>query len=78
QIISITDPLIDETGRRSTSSFGSLTQSVSAEDNERDVAREIGKKAGLFFFFKGEGCTLCSKQASIMQTFSYMTGIPII
>ncbi|MEQ0217885.1 conjugal transfer protein TraF [Klebsiella sp. CN_Kp114] len=78
QIISITDPLIDETGRRSTSSFGSLSQSVSAEDNERDVAREIGKKAGLFFFFKGEGCTLCSKQASIMQTFSYMTGIPII
>lgn len=78
QIISITDPLIDETGRRSTSSFGSLTQSVSAEDSERDVAREIGKKAGLFFFFKGEGCTLCSKQASVMQTFSYMTGIPII
>ncbi|MBQ0600801.1 conjugal transfer protein TraF [Klebsiella oxytoca] len=78
QIISITDPLIDETGRRSTSSFGSLSQSVSAEDNERDVAREIGKKAGLFFFFKGEGCTLCSKQASIMQTFSYMTSIPII
>lgn len=78
QLISITDPLIDETGRRSTSSFGSLSQSVSAEDNERDVAREIGKKAGLFFFFKGEGCSLCSKQASVMQTFSYMTGISII
>lgn len=78
QLISITDPLIDETGRRATSSFGSLAQSVSADENERDVAREIGKKAGLFFFFKGEGCTLCAKQASVMQTFSYMTGIPVI
>ncbi|PHM72214.1 conjugal transfer protein TraF [Xenorhabdus sp. KJ12.1] len=78
QLISITDPLVDETGRRSTSSFASLSQSVSAEDNEREVAREIGKKAGLFFFFKGKGCTICSKQASIMQTFNYMTGIHII
>ncbi|ELY4881471.1 thioredoxin family protein (plasmid) [Providencia huaxiensis] len=78
QLISITDPIIDETGRRSTSSFGSLSQSVSAEENEKQVAREIGKKAGLFFFFKGEGCKLCSQQASVMQTFSYLTNIPVI
>lgn len=78
QLISITDPMVDETSRRSTSSFGSLSQSVSAEKNEKDVAKEIGKKAGLFFFFKGQGCTLCAKQASVMQTFNYMTGIPII
>ncbi|EOC0011720.1 conjugal transfer protein TraF [Cronobacter turicensis] len=78
QLISITDPLIDETSRRSTSSFGSLSQSVTADENEREVAKEIGKKAGLFFFFKGEGCTICSKQASVMQTFSYMTGIQVI
>ncbi|EGT5675314.1 pilus assembly protein [Cronobacter dublinensis subsp. dublinensis] len=78
QLISITDPLIDETSRRATSSFGSLSQSVTADENEREVAKEIGKKAGLFFFFKGEGCTICSKQASVMQTFSYMTGIQII
>lgn len=78
QLISITDPLIDETGRRSTSSFGSLSQSLSAEDKEREVTKEIGRKAGVFFFFKGEGCSICSKQASIMQTFNYMSGIPII
>lgn len=78
QIISITDPLIDETARRSTSSFSSLEQSVTAGDNEKEVTKEISKKAGIFFFFKGEGCTLCVKQASILRTFNYITGIQII
>lgn len=78
QLVSITDPLIDETGRRSTSSFGSLSQSVTAEDNTRIVAKDISKKAGIFFFFKGEDCPLCAKQASIMQMFGYMTGIPVV
>ncbi len=78
RLVTSTDPLIDESSRRSTSTFGAMSQSSVAEENSRTVAKDISNKAGIFFFFNGENCTLCVKQAAIMQTFNYMTGINVI
>lgn len=78
RLVTSTDPLIDESSRRSTSTFGAMDQSAEAEKNSRLVIKDIASRAGVFFFFRGEDCTVCVKQASIMNTFTYMTGMKVI
>ncbi|HHJ2731395.1 TPA: conjugal transfer protein TraF [Escherichia coli] len=78
RLVTSTDPLIDESSRRSTSTFGAMDQSNAAADKSSLVVKDIATKAGIFFFFRGEDCSSCSKQASVMTAFNYMTGIKII
>ncbi|WP_434526521.1 conjugal transfer protein TraF [Photorhabdus asymbiotica] len=78
RLVTSIDPLIDENNRRSTSTFGAMDQSNEAENSSRIIAKDIGNKAGIFYFFRGKNCTLCVKQASVLNTFNYMTGIKII
>ncbi|HCB3912015.1 TPA: conjugal transfer protein TraF [Citrobacter freundii] len=78
RLVTSTDPLIDENSRRSTSTFGAMDQSNEAENNSRTVIKDVATKAGLFFFFRGENCSICVKQASVMNTFSFMTDMKVI
>ncbi|WP_272570332.1 conjugal transfer protein TraF [Providencia sp. PROV255] len=78
RLVTSTDPLIDESSRRSTSTFGAMDQSAEAEKNSRLVIKDIATRAGIFFFFRGEDCSICVKQAAVMNTFTYMTGMKVI
>lgn len=78
RLVTSTDPLIDENNRRSTSTFGAMDQSNEAENNSRTVIKDVATKAGMFFFFRGENCSICVKQAAVMNTFSFMTNMKII
>lgn len=78
RIVTSTDPIIDENNRRSTSSFAALEQSRVAEEKKTEVLQTIAKKAGIFFFFKGRGCSLCEKQVEVLRAIKTESGISII
>lgn len=77
RLVTSTDPLIDESSRRSTSTFGAMDQSAEAEKLTACYKRHCHTRWG-FLFFRGEDCSICVKQAAIMNTFTYMTGMKVI
>lgn len=78
RIVTSTDPIIDENNRRSTSSFAAMEQTRIAEENKTQLLKKVAQKSGIFFFFKGNGCSLCEKQITVLKAIQTETGIPII
>ena len=77
--ITISDPLIDESTRRSTSSFAANAQTKNAGLAQIDLLQKLSSKAGLFFFYKAN-CDICLSQAQVLKsfkTYSEFTIIPI-
>lgn len=77
RFITISDPLIDESIRRSTSSFAANEQTRAAGVSQQQVLTKISQKAGLFFFFKAN-CDLCIRQAQVLKSFKNQSEFTII
>ncbi|MFG0338788.1 conjugal transfer protein TraF [Pseudomonas sp. zjy_13] len=77
RFITISDPLIDESIRRSTSSFAANEQTRAAGVSQQQVLTKISQKAGLFFFFKAN-CDLCIRQAQVLKSFKSQSEFTII
>lgn len=77
RFITISDPLIDESIRRSTSSFAANEQTRAAGVSQQQVLTKIAQKAGLFFFFKAN-CDLCMRQAQVLKSFKSQSEFTII
>ncbi len=76
QRVVATDPFLDENNRFP---IATAFQSVALRGREkakRDVLKWVGKRAGIFYFFKSD-CTFCHMQWPILQSISKKYGIPI-
>lgn len=65
QQVTLGNPLLDETFRRPTASFGVNAVDRNAGIHADEMLRKIAKKAGLFFFFKSD-CRYCEAQAPLI------------
>lgn len=77
RVITMSDPLIDESIRRSTSSFAANSQTKMAGDAQVELLQSLSTKVGLFFFYKAN-CELCLKQSQILKSFKYSSDFTII
>lgn len=71
------DPFLDETNRFPVASYAVKEYEKIAKKNKEKVIKEIGKTAGLFFFFD-KSCSMCDQQAYVLSIFSKQFGINII
>lgn len=77
RVITMSDPLIDESIRRSTSSFAANAQTKSAGLAQAELLQTLSQKVGLFFFYKAN-CDLCLKQLQVLKSFKFSTDFTII
>lgn len=68
QQITIGNPLLDETFRRPTATYGVHQVDRDAYERSMEVMKKIREKAGLFFFFKS-GCSYCESEAPLIGNF---------
>ena len=71
------DPFLDEDSRRPVATFAANAMNRAAGMKKDEVVRDISKKAGLFFFFKGN-CVLCDEQASVLEALYKKSGMTVI
>lgn len=73
----IGDPYLDETMRRPLAEAGSKTVDTATGIKKSNVLKEIGTKAGVFYFFRSD-CPACEVQVPIVQALAQLDGIPLI
>lgn len=77
RVITMSDPLIDESIRRSTSSFAANAQTKTAGEAQNELLKTLSKKVGLFYFYKAN-CDLCTRQLQVLKSFKFSTDFTII
>jgi len=77
QMATIGDPYLDETMRRPLAEAGSKTVDTATGIKKSNVLKEIGNKAGLFFFFRSD-CPACEVQVPIVKALEQLDGFPLI
>jgi len=77
RVITMSDPLIDESIRRSTSSFAANAQTKTAGEAQNELLKGLSKKVGLFYFYKAN-CDLCNRQLQVLKSFKFSTDFTII
>jgi conjugal transfer pilus assembly protein TraF len=77
QQVVLADPLLDENTRRPFSQYGSAAMDRRAETATEEAIREVAKKAGIWFFFKG-GCEFCLLQSPLLKGLQAKYGFTVI
>lgn len=77
QQVTLGNPLLDETYRRPTASFGVSAVDRSAGIQTDAILRKIAGKAGLFFFFKSD-CRFCEAQAPLIGMLEKENGFDVL
>lgn len=77
RVVTMSDVLIDESIRRSTSSFAANSQTKMAGVAQVELLQSLSTKVGLFFFYKAN-CDLCLKQSQVLKSFKYSSDFTII
>lgn len=71
------DPFLEETDRFPTANFGSQSYEKMASESRKSLAKELGQKAGLFFFYD-KTCTICGQQAYVLKVFEQIYGMKVM
>lgn len=77
QQVTLGNPLLDETFRRPTASFGVNTIDRTAGEHTDELLAAVAKKAGLFFFFKSD-CQYCEAQAPLISMLEREYGFDVL
>lgn len=77
QQVTLGNPLLDETFRRPTASFGVNAIDRNAGKHTDEVLSSIAQKAGLFFFFKSD-CQFCEAQAPLVSMLEEEYGFDVL
>lgn len=77
QSVTLGNPLLDETFRRPTASFGINAVDRSAGERTDQILRKVAEKAGLFFFFKS-GCRFCEAEAPLIGMLEQTSGFDVL
>ena len=77
QMANVGDPYLDETIRRPAASFAVSSVDAKAGLERNQLVTEVGKIAGIFFFFKSD-CNLCEMQAPLLKSLEDHEGFSII
>lgn len=77
QQVTLGNPLLDETFRRPTSSFGINAVDRTAGAHMDALLKKIAAKAGLFFFFKSD-CSFCEAEAPLVGMLEKESGFDVL
>lgn len=77
QQVTLGNPLLDETFRRPTSSFGINAVDRTAGAHMDALLKKIATKAGLFFFFKSD-CGFCEAEAPLVGMLEKESGFDVL
>ena len=77
QQVTLGNPLLDETFRRPTASFGINAVDRSAGQNTDALLKKIAERAGIFFFFKSD-CRFCEAEAPLVGMLERDSGFDVL